>query len=120
MCGIAGIFSTKLGAAEREHAVDRMVQRQAQRGPDDRGRFSDGDVTLGMCRLAIFDPANGHQPMATPDGRFTLVFNGAIYNHLELRAELEAAGWQFRTHCDTEVLLAAFAHHGEKCLPRLR
>lgn len=120
MCGIAGLFSPKLSPAEREAAVGRMAQRQAHRGPDDRGFFSGGDLTLGMCRLAIFDPANGHQPMTTPDGRFTLVFNGAIYNHRELRAELEATGRSFRTHCDTEVLLAAYAQHGAACLPRLR
>lgn len=97
-----------------------MVQRQAHRGPDDCGFFSNGDLSLGMCRLAIFDPANGRQPMTTPDGRFTIAFNGAIYNHRELRAELAAGGWIFRTHCDTEVLLAAYAAHGAACLPRLR
>jgi asparagine synthase (glutamine-hydrolysing) len=97
-----------------------MVQRQEARGPDDEGFATSGAATLGMCRLAIFDPANGHQPMTTADGRFTIVFNGAIYNHRELRAELEAAGGTFRTHCDTEVLLAAFARHGASCLPRLR
>lgn len=120
MCGIAGIFSPTLPPADREAAVARMVQRQAHRGPDDRGYYSRGELTMGMCRLAIFDPANGHQPMSTPDGRFTIVFNGAIYNHRELRAGLEAKGWAFRTQCDTEVLLAAFAHHGPDCLPRLR
>ncbi|AOS45756.1 Asparagine synthetase [glutamine-hydrolyzing] 1 [Lacunisphaera limnophila] len=97
-----------------------MVQRMVQRGPDDQGLMSDGDVTLGMCRLAIFDPANGRQPTTTPDGRFTIVFNGAIYNHRELRTGLEAEGWTFRTHCDTEVLLAAYARYGADCLPRLR
>ncbi len=120
MCGIAGIFSPKLAQPEREVAVARMVQRQAHRGPDDRGFHSAGDATLGMCRLAIIDPANGHQPMTSPDGRFTIVFNGAIYNHRELKAELAAGGWPFRTNCDTEVLLAAYATHGAACLPRLR
>ncbi|HEX2860331.1 MAG TPA: hypothetical protein VHN79_01770, partial [Lacunisphaera sp.] len=109
-----------MSPAEREGAVARMVERQTHRGPDDRGIFSGGNLTLGMCRLAIFDPANGRQPMTTPDGRFTLVFNGAIYNHRELRAGLEANGWSFRTRCDTEVLLAAYAIHGLECLPRLR
>jgi len=90
------------------------------RGPDDDGLVTQGDATLGMRRLAIFDPANGHQPMATADGRFHLIFNGAIYNHRELRAELESAGAAFKTNCDTEVLLAAFARWGETCLPRLR
>ena len=73
-----------------------------------------------MRRLAIFDPAHGHQPMLSPDGRFALVFNGALYNHEDLRVELEAKGWSFRTRCDTEVLLAALAHWGRSALPRLR
>ena len=120
MCGIAGIFSPKLAQPEREAAVARMVQRQVHRGPDDRGFHSAGDLTIGMCRLSIIDPANGHQPMTSPDGRFTLVFNGAIYNYAELKAEFAAAGWPFRTNCDTEVLLAAYATLGAACLPRLR
>jgi len=120
MCGIAGLFSPKLAQPEREAAVARMVQRQIHRGPDDRGFHSSGDATIGMCRLAIIDPANGHQPMTSPDGRFTLVFNGAIYNYAALKTEFAAAGWPFRTNCDTEVLLAAFALQGPACLPRLR
>jgi asparagine synthase (glutamine-hydrolysing) len=120
MCGIAGIINSSLPAAERESAVGRMVARQRHRGPDDAGQVSFEGGTLGMCRLAIFDPANGRQPMATPDGRFRLVFNGAIYNHRELRAEMEGRGRAFATNCDTEVLLHAYAQWGEACLPRLR
>ena len=90
------------------------------RGPDDSGFASSGPATIGMRRLAIFDPVNGHQPMTTPDGRFTLVFNGAIYNYGPLRDELESLGYVFRTHCDTEVLLAALSKWGEDCLIRLR
>lgn len=120
MCGIAGLLSPRLNPAAREDAVARMVQREQHRGPDDRGLCSDGPLTLGMCRLAIIDPANGHQPMQSPDGRFSLVFNGAIYNHRELRAGLAARGWDFRTQCDTEVLLAAYALDGAACLGRLR
>ena len=120
MCGIAGLVSVRHDLTAREDAVKRMVQRQQHRGPDDRGLHSDGPATLGMCRLAIIDPANGHQPMTSPDGRFTLVFNGAIYNYRALRTELALGGWNFRTHCDTEVLLAAYALHGAACLPRLR
>ncbi len=97
-----------------------MCEAMVHRGPDDSGMASRGFATLGMRRLAIFDPLNGHQPMTTPDGRYTLVFNGAIYNHLELRPELESTGWAFRTRCDTEVLLAALATWGAKALPRLR
>jgi asparagine synthase (glutamine-hydrolysing) len=90
------------------------------RGPDDSGTETRGSATIGMRRLAIFDPANGHQPMTSPDGRHTLVFNGAIYNFRVLRDELAASGWSFQTHCDTEVLLAAFIRWGERCLSRLR
>ncbi len=120
MCGIAGIISPKLSPQEREAGVNRMIARQRHRGPDEEGLVSHGPATIGMCRLSIFDPANGRQPMTSPDGRFHLVFNGAIYNHRELRAELEPPGWSFRTNCDTEVLLAAYARWGEACLPRLR
>ncbi|HVZ65422.1 MAG TPA: asparagine synthase (glutamine-hydrolyzing) [Lacunisphaera sp.] len=120
MCGIAGVLSPKLSPETRDEAVRRMVARQRHRGPDDQGFCTDGPVTLGMCRLAIFDPAHGHQPMVSPDGRFSLIFNGAIYNHAELRERFEARGWSFRTHCDTEVLLAAFALEGAGCLPLLR
>jgi len=97
-----------------------MCDAMRHRGPDDDGLVSHGDATIGMRRLAIFDPAHGHQPMVTDDGRFHLVFNGAIYNFRALRDELAAGGWVFRTQCDTEVLLAAYARWGEACLPRLR
>jgi asparagine synthase (glutamine-hydrolysing) len=114
------MVSSTRAFAVREDAVNRMVQRQQHRGPDDRGTHSDGPATLGMCRLAIIDPANGHQPMVSPDGRFTLVFNGAIYNYRALQTDLALAGWNFRTNCDTEVLLAAYALHGPRCLAQLR
>lgn len=120
MCGIAGVISARHGSGEREGIVRRIIARQRQRGPDDEGLVSSGPATIGMCRLAIIDPAHGHQPMVTPDGRFHLVFNGAIYNHRELRAGLVAGGYSFQTNSDTEVLLAAYAEWGEACLPRLR
>ena len=120
MCGIAGFISPQHSLESRQSAVERMCESMRHRGPDDSGVFSSETATLGMRRLAIFDPANGGQPMATADGRFQIVFNGALYNFRELRAELEATGMTFRTQCDTEVLLAAYANWGEKCLPRLR
>ncbi len=120
MCGIAGIIDSRLSPDSRETAVDRMCAAMIHRGPDDQGVASRGDATLGMRRLAVFDPANGHQPMVSPDGRFTLVFNGAIYNFRALRDELAGAHWTFRTNCDTEVLLAAYARWGTDCLKRLR
>src|SRR5690606_34376125 len=109
MCGIAGFVSSRLAPGARELAVDRMCGAMAHRGPDDTGRSTIGQATLGMRRLAIFDPERGRQPMQTPDGRYTLVFNGAIYNFRVLRRELEAGGDRFGTDCDTEVLLAAWA-----------
>ena len=105
---------------ERVDATKRMCAAMVHRGPDDNDVISRHEATLGSCRLAIFDPANGHQPMVSPDGRWSLVFNGAIYNHQALRRELTATGWTFRTNCDTEVLLAAVAHWGVRCLERLR
>jgi len=109
MCGLAGIIAPALDPVARATAVQRMLARPHHRGPDESGLVSVGPATLGLARLAIIDPAHGQQPMRTADGRFTLVFNGALYNHRELRAELGAAGHPFRTACDTEVLLAAFA-----------
>jgi asparagine synthase (glutamine-hydrolysing) len=120
MCGIAGLIDPGCPQGSREERVRAMCEMMIHRGPDDFGIASSGGATIGMRRLAIFDPVNGHQPMATPDGRYTLVFNGAIYNYGALREELEALGYSFRTRCDTEVLLAALAHWGEDCLVRLR
>lgn len=120
MCGIAGVVSSETAPAQREAMVDSMCTAMAHRGPDDRGLTTRGPATLGSCRLAIFDPANGRQPMATPDGRWTLVFNGAIYNFKELRRELVARGHEFRTECDTEVLLASIAQWGREAVKRLR
>lgn len=120
MCGIAGFIDPESSPDIRRGAVEKMCQAMLHRGPDDSGVESMGPATLGMRRLAIFDPANGHQPMQSPDGRYTIVFNGAIYNFQKLRDELGGSHWSFRTHCDTEVLLAAYAHWGQSCLKRLR
>ncbi len=121
MCGIAGFVSHSAPGKAREAAVGRMCHAMEHRGPDDEGFVSSGAATLGNRRLAIFDPANGRQPMVSPDGRWSLVFNGAIYNFKELRAELTGRhGWRFRTDCDTEVLLAAVAVWGAGAQARLR
>ena len=120
MCGIAGIISPKWDRRAREDAVARMVNRQQPRGPNARGFHNQGPTTLGMCRLAIIDPAHGHQPMVSSDERFSLIFNGTIYNYQELQAELAARGWIFKTKSDTEVLLAAYALDGAACLGTLR
>jgi asparagine synthase (glutamine-hydrolysing) len=120
MCGIAGYVDDGAVPQVREAAVTRMCETMLHRGPDDAGLATHGAATLGMRRLAIFDPAHGHQPMATADGRFHLVFNGALYNFRALRDELAGRGHSFRTECDTEVLLNAFAEWGPPCVDRLR
>src|SRR5262245_14982641 len=107
MCGIAGI----LGQTNRERAP---LLTLAHRGPDDSGWITHAPhpatgafhSTLLHRRLSILDLSHGgHQPMATPDGRFTIVYNGEVYNYSELRDELKALGREFRTESDTEVLL---------------
>ncbi|MCE2901948.1 MAG: asparagine synthase (glutamine-hydrolyzing) [Gemmatimonas sp.] len=112
MCGIAGFWmSGGLRESEAHDAVRAMTDCIRHRGPDDDGVFVDHEVgvALGFRRLAILDLTPlGHQPMASPSGRYWLTFNGEIYNHRTLRAELEAAGVTFRGRSDTEVLCAGF------------
>ncbi len=112
MCGIAGWYRRGGRPVEREVIV-RQCDRIVHRGPDDAGYFTDGDFGFGMRRLSIIDLAGGHQPIFSADGRHAIVFNGEIYNHPELRRELEAAGVTFRTHSDTETLLASWLHWGD-------
>src|SRR3954467_14964098 len=97
-----------------------MVDALAHRGPDGRGVRVDGPVALGNRRLAIIDLAHGEQPIANEDGTVLVIQNGEIYNHEQLRAELEARGHRFATRCDTEVLVHAYEEHGEAFLERLR
>jgi asparagine synthase (glutamine-hydrolysing) len=103
--------------------ADRMAAAVAHRGPDDSGTWSDPDgiVGLGSRRLAIIDLSpEGRQPMSSADGRYTVAYNGEIYNFATLRVELAAAGFSFRGHSDTEILLAALSHWGvEAAIPRL-
>ena len=123
MCGIAGFVDLDGGNAVDAEATARAMAATLQaRGPDDAGAWSDGQVALGFRRLAIVDLSPlGHPPMASASRRYTIVFNGEIYNHGELRAELAAAGARFRGRSDTEVVLAAIEAWGfEATLPRLR
>jgi asparagine synthase (glutamine-hydrolysing) len=111
MCGIAGIFGADASGLES------MVAALIHRGPDGRGIHRDGDAALGHTRLSIIDLSDcGLQPMSDPTGRWWIVFNGEIYNYLELRSALSR---DFRTRTDTEVLLAAYATWGPACLERL-
>jgi asparagine synthase (glutamine-hydrolysing) len=118
MCGIAGLIDLA-GKPVSPVILKRMTDAVAHRGPDGEGHWIDGPVGLGHRRLAIIDlsPA-GHQPMISSDHRFVISYNGEIYNHREIRAELEAAGFWFRSRTDTEVVLHALAHWGPEALLR--
>jgi len=118
MCGIAGVVSLT-GYPPDGAAVQRMIDRLSHRGPDDEGCAILGAAAMGMRRLSILDPTpRGHQPMSSPDGRFTIIHNGEIYNFLELADELVGLGHRFTTDSDTEVILAAYASWGSDCVAR--
>ncbi|MBK9165445.1 MAG: asparagine synthase (glutamine-hydrolyzing) [Acidobacteria bacterium] len=122
MCGIAGFISRKTGEEryEREELLDAMCRAIAHRGPDDQGTVVRGRAALGMRRLAIIDLATGQQPIFSEDNRLAIVFNGEIYNYLDLKAELESKGYRFRTNSDTETILHAFEEYGAECVDHLR
>ncbi len=115
MCGIAGI----VGESHKD-AIRAMTRRLAHRGPDGEGFYFEEGVALGHRRLSIIDLDTGQQPMTTADGRYTIVFNGEIYNFRELQKSLENLSIRFRTRSDTEVLLEAFAAWGRDALAKLR
>lgn len=114
MCGISGFNFPD------EEKLNEMVRTQNHRGPDDHGTFIGGGISLGHNRLSIIDlsPA-GHQPMSYANGRYTITFNGEIYNFLELRQELESKGHFFKSKSDTEVILAAYAEWGREAVKKL-
>jgi asparagine synthase (glutamine-hydrolysing) len=116
MCGIAGIFNVN-GAPVSVSVLKRMTDAVAHRGPDGEGVWTSSFVGFGHRRLAILDlsPLN-HQPMQSTDGSVILVYNGEIYNFQNIRVELEARGYQFRSAGDTEVLLNAYHAWGEECV----
>jgi asparagine synthase (glutamine-hydrolysing) len=117
MCGIAGIVSKKESAI-REDILQQMVRRIAHRGPDGEGFWINPKKTaaLGHCRLAVIDPSpEAAQPMHLFD-RYTILYNGELYNYREIRTELQKAGYSFSTTSDTEVILCAFDCYQEKCL----
>lgn len=119
MCGIVGML--KLGASAQLDVslVAQMNQAQFHRGPDEGGQYQDEWVALGHRRLAIIDLASGQQPMYDETGRYVLIFNGEIYNFPALRQQLIALGHQFKTHCDTEVILRGHIQWGDECVRKL-
>src|SRR5262245_48170640 len=113
MCGIAGIVAAEhleRGDAER---VPPMRDVIAHRGPDDAGLYRDDRAALGHRRLSIVDLAAGHQPLANESETVWIVFNGEIYNHADIRPELEAHGHRYRTRSDTETIVHAYEQWGD-------
>ena len=120
MCGIAGIIDPSLPADAVRPILQRMTDAVIHRGPDDEGFFINDGVGLGMRRLSIIDVAGGQQPISNEDGRVQVVFNGEIYNYLELRTELSKRGHVFRTNSDTEVIAHGYEDRGTDGLTALR
>jgi len=124
MCGIAGIFSLRSNnRKDLREILSRITDKMVSRGPDAEGHWisSEGAIALGHRRLSILDlDARSDQPMHSADGRYSIVFNGEIYNYRELREQLQARGRRFSTTGDTEVLLQMYAEYGEGMLDRLR
>ena len=113
MCGIAGILAPREQSAALNVWLDRTLRDIKHRGPDDSGKHVEHGVAFGMCRLSIIDIAGGHQPMYSDDGRYVIVFNGEIYNFIELRETLKAKGHVFRTRSDTEIILKGYMEWGQ-------
>lgn len=119
MCGIAG-FITPKPSTPSPAVLQSMTDAIRHRGPDDAGFYRDPWASLGHRRLSIVDVSAGHQPMSNEAGNLSIVYNGEIYNHADLRPELERAGHVYSTRCDTETILHAFEQYGPDCLARFR
>ena len=118
MCGFVGMIGLD-GAGTDPQLIDRMSAMLRHRGPDDVGAYISDSVGFGFRRLSILDlSATGHQPMVSEDGQVVLVFNGEIYNYLELRSELQTLGHEFRSRCDSEVLLQSYLQWGTACVEK--
>ena len=118
MCGICGWYA-RGGRPVEGAVIEAQCETLVHRGPDDHGLHCDGDFGFGMRRLSIIDVSGGHQPMTSDDGRYTLVYNGEMFNFPELRKELESLGHTFRTRSDTEAILRGFVQWGDDVWPRL-
>jgi len=118
MCGVAGIIDFR-GKSDNIPAVEEMLRSFSYRGPDESGIYHSRVATIGNVRLSIIDLATGQQPLSDISGRYLIVFNGEIFNYIELRKDLEDKGVKLRTQSDTEVLVNLFALYREKCLTML-
>jgi len=120
MCGICGILYPGADRHVDRSVLATMNRQIAHRGPDDDGFFVEGNVGLAMRRLSIIDLKTGHQPISNEDENLWIVFNGEIYNHTELRAELERRGHRYRTRSDTETIVHLYEEYGHGCVKYLR
>jgi len=120
MCGIAGVIQFGRDARVDIDTVRQMCRVMSHRGPDDDGFYVSGPVGLGMRRLSIVDLATGHQPISNEDETAWIVFNGEIYNHAELREQLQARGHRYRTNSDTETIIHLYEEYGCNCVRHLR
>ncbi|HWF91618.1 MAG TPA: asparagine synthase (glutamine-hydrolyzing) [Terriglobales bacterium] len=119
MCGICGQYNFASQAPVQRRDLERMANTIVHRGPDDEGYYLAGPLGFGFRRLSIIDLAGGHQPMSDPEESVWIVFNGEIYNFLELKRELEGFGHIFRTTCDTEVIIHGYKQWGDDVLNHL-
>src|SRR5260370_10244120 len=119
MCGIAG-FITDSSSFDRRKVLERMTESIRHRGPDGGGYYVDSSAALGHRRLSIVDVAAGQQTMANENENLWLVYNGEIYNHAEMRRNLERAGHRYKSRCDTETILHAYEEYGPDCLFQFR
>src|SRR5438270_1888592 len=117
MCGIAGFTHIK---SARPGSIEGALQTLIHRGPDQQGTFESNVVSMGTARLKIIDLESGDQPIRSQSGDCVIAFNGEIYNHAELRGELQERGHRFRSHSDTETVLEAFLEWDTDCFSRLR
>ena len=118
MCGIVGHLNLSPGEPIQAFAMESMLNAICYRGPDESGIFVDDQIGLGSVRLSILDLAGGRQPISNEDGTVWVVFNGEIYNYLELRARLQSAGHHFHTQSDTEVIVHLY-EEGHTAWPNL-
>ncbi len=120
MCGICGIFHPDPRRRVERDTLAEMNSQIVHRGPDDDGFFVEGNVGLAIRRLSIIDVKTGHQPISNEDGSLWIVYNGEIYNHQELRAQLQARGHRYRTKSDTETIIHLYEEYGSDCVKHLR
>jgi asparagine synthase (glutamine-hydrolysing) len=120
MCGFCGIFYKDKSRKANQGLIKRMADTLKHRGPDDSGEYLKDNLGLGFRRLSIIDLAGGHQPMSNADGSVWIVYNGEIYNHLEIRKYLETKGHKYKSRSDTETIIHAYEEYGEDCIHHLR